>query len=345
MAVRLGRKAAAEIDAMFEEKRRVTGLRYDERLLASNDNIGFIVKDWPSSTAFAGDDHVIRPSRENEELPAGPTLSAIYQRYLDDPTRRRCGRTLLAHQTTRRVVEDIIGGSTPITEITRETCRDLFEILRWLPVNYSKIYSDLSAREAAAIGKSDLKIRTINPTNLNAYMARFASLLNWAVAEEYISRNPSRGLQLAETVHPQDRRRPFSLQQLQRIFSAPVYRGCKDEEGGYAVPGQVIATGARYWVALVGLLTGARLNEICQLDVADVRLIEGVICFAITEESLVGMRDKSLKNKASARIVPIHPTLLRLGFMDFVDRKMSIGVQTGPLIGAQKGPPVRMAER
>jgi integrase len=230
-----------------------------------------------------------------------------------------------AHQTTRRVVEDVIGASTPFTDITRETCRDLFETLRWLPVNYSKIYGNFSARDAAAMGKSDPQVRTINPTNLNAYMARFGSLLNWAVSEEYIGRNPSQGLQLAETVHPQDRRRPFSLQQLQRIFSAPVYTGCKDQDGGYAVPGQVIASGARYWVALVGLLTGARLNEICQLDVADIRLVEGVTCFAITEKSLTGGRDKSLKNRSSARIVPVHPILLQLGFVEFVSRKQREG--------------------
>ncbi|KAK0335202.1 hypothetical protein LTR94_013841, partial [Friedmanniomyces endolithicus] len=311
---------AAEIDVMFEERRRVAGLRYEEGLLVSNGNIGFGARQEPSSIALVDSGPAMPPSRE-EERPDALSLSAIYQRYLDDPTRRRCARTMLAHQTTRRVVEDVVGASTPITDITRETCRDLFETLRWLPVNYSKIYGHLTAREAAVIGKSDTKVRTINPTNLNAYMARFGSLLNWAVAEEYIGRNPSKGLQLAETVHPQDRRRPFSLQQLQRIFSAPVYTGCKDQEGGYALPGPVIATGARYFVALVGMLSGARLNEVCQLDVADIRVIEGVTCFVITEDSLTGARDKSLKNKASARIVPIHPLLLQLGFMDFVDRK------------------------
>jgi integrase len=309
---------------MFEERRRIAGLRYEESLLSSNDNIGMVAQSGPSSIAPVSSEPAMPSSRE-EERPAASTLSAIYQRYLDDPTRRRCARTMLSHQTTRRVVEDVIGASTLITDITRETCRDLFETLRWLPVNSSKIYGQLSTREAAALGKSDPQIRKINPTNLNAYMARFSSLLNWAVAEEYIGRNPSKGLQLAETVHPQDRRRPFSMEQLQRIFSAPVYTGCKDQNGGYAMPGSAVADGARYWVALGGLLSGGRLNELCQLDVADIKIIEGVACFVFTEESVTGTRDKSLKNKASARIVPIHPMLLQLGFMNFVDRKRRSG--------------------
>jgi integrase len=126
---------------------------------------------------------------------------------------------------------------------------------------------------------------------------------------------------LAETVHPQDRRKPFEPWQLLRIFNAPIYMGCKDDQQGYAVVGNIIASGARYWVPLIALWSGMRLNEACQLDVADVREIEGVQCFVITEESVSGTRDKSLKTKSSARLVPLHPTLLDLGFMGFVEGK------------------------
>ena len=111
-------------------------------------------------------------------------------------------------------------------------------------------------REAAELAKQGSRIRTINPTNLNAYMARFVTMMNWAVSEEYIGRNPARGLQWAETVHPQDRRKPFEVWQLKRIFSAPIYTGCKDEQNGYAFLGSVTATGARYWVPLIGLFSG-----------------------------------------------------------------------------------------
>jgi hypothetical protein len=144
---------------------------------------------------------------------------------------------MLAHDTTRRVVEDVLGRSTSINDITRESCRDLFETLRWLPVNYSKIFGHLSVRAASALGKSNDQVKTINPANFNAYMARFRSMMNWAVAEEYICRNPARGLRLAETVHSQDHRRPFTVAQLQNIFTAPIYTGCKDGAGGgYAPP-------------------------------------------------------------------------------------------------------------
>jgi len=298
---------------MFEEKRLEHGLPHNGCLLSRS-----IALMTGSATTDA------RSGGASEAL-NGLTLSQVYERYLQDPTKRRSDRTMLAHHTTRRVVQDVLGADKPITSITREECRDLLETLRWLPVNLAKKFGDIRVREAARAAKADTSIRTINATNLNAYMARFATMLNWAVAEEYLDRNPARGLQLAETVHPQDRRKPFEPWQLRRIFRAPIYTGCKDEGQGYAVVGDTIASGARYWVPLICLFSGMRLNEACQLDVTDVRELEDVLCFVITESSLSGTRDKSLKTKSSERIVPAHPMLLDLGLEALAQRKRQEG--------------------
>ena len=313
LALRLSAKVAFEIEVMFEQKRRECGLPVDDRLLAFSDSVATV------ASTIRGRSEVASASMN------GLTLSQVYERYLQDPTKRRSERTMLAHHTTRRVVEDVLGPDKLLVRITREDCRDLFETLRWLPVNLTKKFGDIRVREAARAAKADVSIRTINATNLNAYMARFATMLNWAVAEEYLGRNPARGLQLAETVHPQDRRKPFEPWQLRRIFHAPIYTGCKDEEQGYAIAGNIIASGARYWVPLICLFSGMRLNEACQLDVTDVRELEGVLCFVITESSLSGSRDKSLKTKSSERIVPAHPMLHELGIEAFVQRKQAEG--------------------
>ena len=295
---------------MFEAARREIGLGYDARLIAGSDCVATMPLPISQRSGPV-------PS-EPDPLTAAPfevvalTLSDIYDRFLTDPTRRRSARTMLAHHTTRRVVEDVLGASTPMAQISREACRELLDILRWLPVNVGKKFPGLSVRDAAERAKKDDRIKTINATNLNAYMARLTTMLNWAVAEEYIGRNPARGLQWASTVHPQDRRAPFASWQLARIFDAPHFGGGE-------------ATGARYWVPLLALYSGARLNELCQLDVADIRLIEGVACMVITVASINGSRDKSLKTKSSERVVPLHPMLLDLGIMAFVEGKRREG--------------------
>uniref|UniRef100_UPI001B7FD1AE site-specific integrase n=1 Tax=Novosphingobium acidiphilum TaxID=505248 RepID=UPI001B7FD1AE len=318
LAVRLSRKVSFEVESLFETLRRDTGRAFDERLLT----VGAVPEKRLASSGTA-----LVMMEEKPQIKTIPfkTLGDVYDLYLQDPTKKRSKRTMLAHYTTRKIVEDVMGRDTLITEITRENCREFLDILRWLPVNFSKTYRDMAVREVVELAKKDRKIRTINTTNINAYMARFATMLNWAVAEDHLGKNPAKALQLADTVRPQDRRKPFQLWQLQKIFSAPIYTGCKDEEQGYATAGTMIATGARFWIPLLGLFTGARLNELCQLDVADVKVIESVSCIVITEESASGERDKSLKTKASARIVPVHPTLLEIGFMAFVDRKRKSG--------------------
>ncbi len=55
-----------------------------------------------------------------------------------------------------------------------------------------------------------------------------------------------------------------------------------------------------------------RLNEICQLTRSHIRVHEGICYFALTS-------DLRLKNAASIRSVPVHKTLIDLGFLQFVE--------------------------
>ena len=62
---------------------------------------------------------------------------------------------------------------------------------------------------------------------------------------------------------------------------------------------------ARFWVPLIALFSGMRMNEICQLDVSDIRCVDGVDCFVITSRSNGGGADKKVKTSTSERFVPI----------------------------------------
>ena len=64
-----------------------------------------------------------------------------------------------------------------------------------------------------------------------------------------------------------------------------------------------------FWIPLLALFTGARLEEICQLLVSDIKEVDGVWCIDINEDH----PDKSVKT-SEQRLVPLHPFLLELGF-------------------------------
>lgn len=97
-----------------------------------------------------------------------------------------------------------------------------------------------------------------------------------------------------------DKRLPFSTEQLQALFWQPLYTGCRDGEHGYAVrPAR--PRNARFWIPLVSMFGGLRLSEACQLDVADIRRIEDVDYFAITEErSDEGTTDEATQGRYPA---------------------------------------------
>jgi integrase len=71
------------------------------------------------------------------------------------------------------------------------------------------------------------------------------------------------------------------------------------------------------WITLIATFTGARLEEISQLTVADIREQQAnggtITCLGIHDEG-----DNSLKNKASKRLVPVHSTLVRAGLLDYL---------------------------
>jgi integrase len=143
-----------------------------------------------------------------------------------------------------------------------------------------------------------------------------------------IGHNPAKGLRIAETIAARDKRRPFSADQLTKIFNAPVYRGCRDDQNGYAKAGSERPKRGRFWIPLIALLSGMRQAEICQLLTADMQEIDGILCFAVC----VGENDgKHLKTRGSDRLVPVHPTLIEIGFVGYVtDRRRAGDVRLFP---------------
>ncbi len=93
---------------------------------------------------------------------------------------------------------------------------------------------------------------------------------------------------------------PFSVADLLAIFEPEPYLKLKQP--------------SEYWAPLMGLFTGARVNEICQLQLADFLDRDSQPSIQITDTGL----DQSLKNVASKRIVPLHPILIDLGLLDYV---------------------------
>jgi integrase len=306
----------ARIEMEIEHARAMAGMPVDAMLIE------------PSR-----DDPIERPtSIAAAPLPAASappvaslTLAEAYRSYIDDPTRAWTANTREAYETSRKLAIALIGEATPVSSISRAHCRDMLDVLRFLPANAGKLFPKLSPREAAdrACLRGDIKV--ISAANANSLMSNMSSFLNWAVNEELLARNPARGLRLPDPINKRDKRSPFDREQLHAIFNAPLYRGCVDGGRGYNKAGSQRPRNARFWVPLIALFTGARLGEICQLDTTDIRAVDGVDCIVISLRSLVGSTDKQLKTTVSDRLIPLHPVLIGCGLVHFAETKRKAG--------------------
>lgn len=70
----------------------------------------------------------------------------------------------------------------------------------------------------------------------------------------------------------------------------------------------------RYWVSLICLFQLCRREEAAQLAMKDLGEREGIPFLTITDLG----EDQSVKNKGSKRTIPIHSSLITLGFLEYV---------------------------
>ena len=181
-----------------------------------------------------------------EPLATQKTLRGLLAAFLADPTKVRSTKTHTIYENAVAIAGEVLGLDTPLRSIDREGCRSLLDMLRWLPSNATKRFPRLSAVQASEMARSKKLTSTLSHASANGYMNRLSALLNFAVNEGYIDRNPARGLRIANPTHRRDRRLPFSNDQLRSIFNAPLYRGCVDDRHGYADIGAARPRRARF---------------------------------------------------------------------------------------------------
>ncbi len=149
-------------------------------------------------------------------------------------------------------------------------------------------------------------------TGRNHYRA-ITALLNASLDYGALQVNPWQGLDFP--VEDSEERPPFTRDELTKLYGGPIFEF-------YAIPEGDKTTGASaYWMPLLGLWTGARVGELAQLEVADVREIDEVGVLDIHKKA----PGSTLKNANSVRLIPIHPELVRLGFLDYVDAMRRAG--------------------
>jgi integrase len=144
------------------------------------------------------------------------------------------------------------------------------------------------------------------PGTIEKKLSYLRAAFNVAVDNELITVNPTRGLK-APRQKGQKSRLPFTVDELTSLFSCDIFVSGHRPKGG--------GGDAAYWLPLIGLYSGARLEEIAQLRPADVLEHPGLGWYLnITDEG-----DGSVKTANARRRVPVHPQLVRIGLIAYIE--------------------------
>ncbi|MES2289688.1 MAG: DUF6538 domain-containing protein [Pseudomonadota bacterium] len=185
-------------------------------------------------------------------------------------------------------------------------------------------YTRVGRKPVADITKKDVlafKDKLIDEgqslANTGMKLSRLRTMLQWAYDNDLAPLNAADGVKVKDTQAGRYKRLPFDLAALNRIMAGPVY--------AYNLRPVQGRGEAAYWLPLLALFTGARVEELGQLRPSDVTQItypddngderQGWF-LRITEDEDEGLR---IKNASSERRVPLHPELERLGFIAFVE--------------------------
>ena len=247
------------------------------------------------------------------------SLAELIEKFVQTHTPAWAPKTRMKYVGLFGVVKRYFGASRPVASILRTDCRAFVDdVLGKLPPNWQKS-AKIKKRSLVEVAGAAEKngVAPINAKTQREYLRVLHGLFTWAMDETFIEVVPTSGLKIImpKGYKSAKVRGPFAGDQLRVIFGAPLYVGCRNDQAGYSKIGDLRPRKARFWVPLLALFTGMRLNEITSLRTSDVSKKGEVWLINVQEDLAEG---KTLKNTSSARIIPVHAELLRIGFDRFV---------------------------
>lgn len=210
------------------------------------------------------------------------------------------------------------GDETPIGMCTWDFMRGYFEFLQWLPTNYEKRRDrDFQGQEARHF-VAKAQARNERPSDVISDQTRrqqrliLSGFFTWAIeARQFKRENPTVGqVKMSKTQRLKSNAGrgylPFPPDALRQIFEPARFLAFAQNPEDFFLP-------------LLGLYTGARMNELAQARVQDIRQGDAGRWFLDIQPDHTGddETETRVKTISSIRSAPIHPDLIRLGLIAY----------------------------
>ncbi len=203
-----------------------------------------------------------------------------------------------------------------LIDFTHEELEAFAKDILFLPDGnkYKSLYATKTYKEIIAISKKE-NYPTIGESTLANKVININSFLNYAVENELLDRNRLKSKSNLSASSDDDKRKEYYSSQLNDLFASAVYTS-KLQESLEERPSDV-------WMPLVLLYSGCRSNEIAQIYLEQITEEDGIHFFRIEDK----FSDQQLKNAQSKRTIPIHPILIELGILKFIESQRKKGYE------------------
>ncbi|MDC0077793.1 site-specific integrase [Deltaproteobacteria bacterium] len=292
--------------------------RYEEEYLKEledNWKIGLLDKETKRTPIVKTE--VVEPIVNNESEVSSPLFSEMYnkhiQRLRDNKRREETIKETI--ETYKDVIELL--GDKPISEYTILDGRDYRNSLLKTPKNRKRIkkYRNKNIHELLSMEiPTEDKMSFDNQTKL---ISRMTSCWNFLIDEypEYVTENvfKSKSIRI-NPVRRKDRKQHFTEDELRHIFNPKTYLPFIFNNSSGRITNIHYPY---YWIPILAVLTGCRLEELCMMRVKDITKEKGVLIYRIREDD----GETKVKNSYSERDIPLHSVLIdTLDFVGYVNR-------------------------
>ncbi|PAL26985.1 DUF6538 domain-containing protein [Acetobacter syzygii] len=245
---------------------------------------------------------IMAPPAPEERKPApkisSPLLSTMAERFIYSDKTKSTDTIKATQKTIGLFIEAF--GDMPVRQITGNVAGEFFDLLSSLPATHGKGKTVLPLRVVIAQAQ-ERGLETVGGKTVKNHFSRLSALWSHLVKRDFADKNPWSGWDF-------------------NVTKKIVRRGWTDGELALLARTQWSGTAVshRTWSGIIsiGMFTGMRLGEICNLRRQDIEVIDGVPCFHVRPHPEDGW---SPKTSAGTRIIPIHSSLLRMEGLNLLE--------------------------
>ncbi len=323
--------------ATYIARARLEGIDFLEKRL--NADFSYSPKDIMfTDLPMATEPAIISPEAEKPQTPAhrngkrsriNPNLRLEMVLSLWQKARNPRPKTMFA---ARKAVADFktFVSDVPITEIVAADLFDFRDALAGLPSSMTADVRKLDFLEQIKICKENddeldndsrsIATQRVSPATVKKYVGVIQTLLGFAFQEQLIETNMGAGISINGYSKLNGGRRPFTQAELTQLFSSKLFAHPWSEK----LSDSKVSDETVRWLFLIAAQSGARIEEIGQALIADIKQDSGIWYLDVTDYISDGDRKqgniyKNVKTESSRRLIPLHQNLVEIGFLKFVE--------------------------